>query len=453
MTRVLFLAYHFPPLGGAGVQRSVQFVRRLPAHGYQPVVVTGPGDADGPWTPLDATLSEGLRSATRVLRVLGPVPAEGPGNRGRIERCLGVPSAFGSWWRRGAEGAARDAGPIDLLFATMSPFESAAAAAAIARERRVPWVADLRDPWALDEMLAYPTAIHRRLEQERMRRALRSAAAIVMNTPEAARVLTARFPELERTPVHSIPNGFDAADFDEEAPEGPPARGFRIVHTGFMHTAFATSRGTGRGAVVRRALGGAPDVDPSTRSHVVLMRGLALLQDREPQLASGIELHLAGKLSETDRAVDGRGLVRERGYLPHDKSVAVLRSADLLFLPMHALPAGRRARIVPGKTYEYLGAARPVLAAVPDGDARDILEAIPWAHVCEPRDAGAMAAIVGELASRKAVSGPAPDGDRALVADYERGALAARLAAVLDGVMSSAARSGHAAAAARSASS
>ena len=41
MRRVLFLAYHFPPIGGAGVQRSVKFVRYLPSFGYEPLVVTG----------------------------------------------------------------------------------------------------------------------------------------------------------------------------------------------------------------------------------------------------------------------------------------------------------------------------------------------------------------------------------------------------------------------------
>ena len=38
MRRVLFLAYHFPPIGGAGVQRSIRFIRLLRDFGYEPVV-------------------------------------------------------------------------------------------------------------------------------------------------------------------------------------------------------------------------------------------------------------------------------------------------------------------------------------------------------------------------------------------------------------------------------
>ena len=44
----------------------------------------------------------------------------------------------------------------------MSPFESADVAARLSTTTGTPWVADLRDPWALDEMLVYATAVHRR---------------------------------------------------------------------------------------------------------------------------------------------------------------------------------------------------------------------------------------------------------------------------------------------------
>ena len=79
-------------------------------------------------------------------------------------------------------------------------------------------------------------------------------------------------------------------------------------------------------------------------------------------------------LSDRDLdVVGGASIVETPGYLAHDETVALLRSADLLFLPMHDLPEGRRATIVPGKTYEYLASRRLILAVVPDGDARDLL--------------------------------------------------------------------------------
>jgi hypothetical protein len=45
---------------------------------------------------------------------------------------------------------------------------------------------------------------------------------------------------------------------------------------------------------------------------------------------------------------------------------------------------------VPHKTYEYLAAGRPILAAVPDGDARRLLEDSEAALLCRPSDVRAM---------------------------------------------------------------
>ena len=78
-----------------------------------------------------------------------------------------------------------------------------------------------------------------------------------------------------------------------------------------------------------------------------------------------------------------------------------MRSADLLFLPMHDLPPGRAAGIVPYKTYEYLAAERPILAAVPDGDARDLLR-VPHATLCRPKDVEAMAAAIADAIDARA---------------------------------------------------
>jgi Glycosyltransferase Family 4 len=435
--RVAVVAYHFPPVGGAGVQRSTAFARYLPEFGYEPVVITGPGEQYGEWTPLDVTLAAGLPAGLEVVRVPGPVPPDSPPMRSRAERWLRLTSPFTRWWREGAVRVGSGLRDVELVYASLSPFESAEAGLELARRLGAPCVLDLRDPWALDEMLTFATGLHHRLEVERMGRALKAADAVIMNCPEALARVRARWPEL-RGVLDVVTNGFDAADFADAA-ESPPAEGFRIVHTGFLHTGFGHERR--RGDALRRLLGGTAQADPLTRSHVVLLEALDRVRRADAALGAGLELHLAGALSESDRAVDGRGFVREHGYLPHAESVRLMRSADLLFLPMHDLPPGVRATIVPGKTYEYLGSTRPLLAAVPDGDARDWLEALPWAHVARPTDPAAMADIVAALAARKRERGPEPDGDRALVARFERRQLTAGLARVFDATLSGSARS------------
>jgi glycosyltransferase involved in cell wall biosynthesis len=419
LRRVLFLAYYFPPLGGGGVQRSLKFVRYLPDHGYEPVVVTGPG-RQRTEAPVDESL--GLPPALEVRRVAGVEPHESR-MRHWAGRLFVVPFPFSRWWPEAAVPAARGA-EVDLIFATMSPFESGAAAARLAAESGKPWVADLRDPWALDEWRTYPTALHRRLELRRMERTLRSAAAIVMNTPEAAAALRAALPGLAGVPIVSIPNGFDAEDF--AGPEPSVNGAFRIVHAGWSHV--EGGRRHRRTAALYAALGGSVrGLDILPRSHVYLLEALERLA------LPGVELHLVGQASNDT----GSPIVHARGYMPHSDAVDLMRGADLLFLPMHDLPLGTRSRIVPGKTYEYLASGRPILAAVPDGDARDLLEEAGTAFLTRPRDVESMMAVVGDLVERKRRGDRPPVLREDAVAPYDRRRLTRRLAELFDEVVPS----------------
>jgi len=428
--RVLLLARSFPPLGGAGVHRTVGSVRHLPEHGYEPVLVTGPGQQRGRWDAPDTELLGRVPPGAEVHRVTGPEPAGPAGLVAQLARLHPGPERWVRWWIEESVRLGRRVGAgADVVMASCAPYETAHAAARLAAELGRPGVADLEDPWALDEMRLHPTAVHRALDRRSMRRSLASAAAIVTSAPEAAARLRRGMPELAHRIVAGIPIGFDRDDF--AGPE--PARDgqvFRIVHTGSLHTDLGMRlRRTRRW---RRLLGGAqPGLDILTRSHVFVLEAIARLLRAEPSLHGRVELHLAGALTESDRAVAERhDFVRIPGLLRHREAVALMRSADLLFLPMHELPPGARAGLIPYKTYEYLGAQRPILAAVPDGDVRDMLAPLDDVRLVRPADVSGMAAALrAEIARAPAVV--ARDGiDR-----LERRRCVAEIADVLDQVV------------------
>ena len=126
--------------------------------------------------------------------------------------------------------------------------------------------------------------------------------------------------------------------------------------------------------------------------------------------------------------------MRLHGYLGHAASVELVRGADLLFCPMHDLPAGGSALIVPGKTYEYIAAGRPILAAMPPGDARELVRASGSGRVCDPTDVAAMRTIIAdELAALRDGRDPLPV-DQEILHRYARPQLTAELARVLDAV-------------------
>ena len=281
--RVLMLTYHFPPMGGAGVQRSSKFVRYLPDFGYRPVVIASPGAATDRFTPHDAPLAQSLPPGTEVHRVPGPEPPISGGRRRRAERWAGLPSPFGRWWTAGARELGLRVGreaDVNLVYASIMPFESGIAGVEVARGLGRPLVVDLRDAWAIDELQVYPSAVHRAIEARRMRLVLNAADAVVMNTREAARRVVERFPELAEKRVLAIGNGFDAGEFAGPLPERADAA-FRIVHTGMLYTELGFRHE--RSMMVRRLLRGAsPDLNILGRSPVYLYRALDRLLAEDP---------------------------------------------------------------------------------------------------------------------------------------------------------------------------
>ncbi|MEM1082944.1 MAG: hypothetical protein AAGI48_02395 [Verrucomicrobiota bacterium] len=420
MTRVLYIAHFFPPIGGAGVQRTTKFLKHLSSFGIEPLVLTGEGKANNRWTPKEAVANKDLPNDLKVFRC----PWEStPENREQmlIEEGSRVIREF----------------QPDAIFVTMSPFEDALVAAELSKRFELPWVADLRDPWALDEFQIHRTRWHRSREEKLMGERLASASRIIMNTPEAGRRFREAFPDLaEKAPV-SITNGWDANDFSGMIPKESDGI-FRIVHSGYLHTEHGRRQ---RSSALRNRLLGRiiPGVETLTRSHVYLMKALERWLAEDPSISGHVRLQLAGVANDADREVvessAARDLVEFLGYVPHAESLNLIRTADLLFLPMHKVPEGMRSSIVPGKTYEYMATRRRILAAVPQGDARDFLNAAGTAIVCDPDSVdGMLAGLKKAHESWQRHDDPASDWNPAAVNHFERCKLTERLAALLHDV-------------------
>jgi glycosyltransferase involved in cell wall biosynthesis len=429
---VMLLTSHFPPVGGPATQRTLNLVRHFPSLGWTPIVVTGCGLGGSFWAPDDSVLERQLAADLRVVRVATP---EARGFQKRLERLFALPGSFGREFAERTSAVARELrGQVDVLLCEFGLYDVAQAARRLSGELGVPWVADLQDPWALDEMWLYPTGLHRRIDLRRMRRTVADASAAILNTSEAAERVRLAFPELDGARISAVPSGFNPSDFAEPVPQRKDAK-FRIVHTGSLHTELGL-RERRRGSL-RRALGGrpVPAVDILTRSHVFLLEAIDRLARRDSSLRGVVELHLVGPLTEADEIVaEASPASRCHGFLSHGDTLRMIRSADLLFLPMQDLPKGVRAGIVPTKAYEYAASGRPILAAVPEGDARDLLAQLGTATIVDPGDTLAMEkALEAETARwRRSEPPPAPNSD--VLRAFEYRAIARRVAEVLDGV-------------------
>ena len=265
----------------------------------------------------------------------------------------------------------------------MQPYDSAFAGAALSQRLGKPWVADLGDPWALDEMMVYPSALHRRRDLARMGEQLGTAAAIVMSTPEAVRRLLAEFPRLADRPVVAIPMASRRRTSTASSPERTDGT-FRIVHTGYLHTELGLQHR--RSLPLRRVLRGSVPGSTFSRVRTSTSSRRSTAARRDPRSAT--------RSSSTSPACSPRPTARSlrvaRSWSCTATSRMRTRSSRCgrrtSLPPTQNFPPGVRATIVPGKTYEYLASGTTILGAVPEGDARDILTEAGNAVIVRPED-------------------------------------------------------------------
>ena len=366
--RLLLLAYFYPPLAGGGVHRALGFTRWLPEHGWDcTVVCAGPEDY---WVR-DETLEGRIPSGTEVIRVSGGSALSGwlrlkrgtagavrPGSSAASAGAAGrrsgmvfsglralsewvlLPDSYAGWARRARDvAAARLArGDISAVLSTSPPDSVHLAALPLARRFGLPWIADFRDPWIGLHFRRPPTAWHAARQRDLERRVLTGADLVLAASRTHADDLEADAGARPRRVVH-LPNGY------EPDPGGPPrvrdTEHFTLVFTGMLSLM--------------------PDVE-------VLFEALHQLLARRPEARRRIRVRLAGPFDTDyeDRAValGLKGIVEFSGPLAHGEARALQRSADLLLLWK---PRGFRT-MVPGKTYEYLDAGRPLLALLEEGD-------------------------------------------------------------------------------------
>ena len=427
---VVIVSFYFPPHGGAGTQRFAKFAKFLPDFGYKPIVVCSGTETLLASAPTqDPTLLEEIGDQTRVVRVPRPVRTRWATRADRVRLRIDEDD----WVTRAVTPtieAIRASGATALV-TTVSPYAVSLLGEVVRQSCRVPWLLDLRDPWALDGWRIHPTWPHARLDRARMRRALSAADLIVSSTP-AARPVYARMGNKRQSDVWTIPNGFDASDFDDATPERPEPDRFRIVHVGTLHDPLAEHTRSWR-RFIRTA---GRRINPLGRTGYYLYLALERVKRLRPQLFERVRLDLYGQVHPNHgglaRDLGIQTAVCEKGYVHHKKAVSALLGADAIFVPLHGLPPGEEALIVPGKLYEALASERFVLAAVPKGDAARLVEISRGGAVCKPDDVEDLTRILIHLLEAWRSGSPFPGATRERLAAFSRRSLAARLARAID---------------------
>jgi len=439
--RALVLLYYFPPSGGPGVQRGLKLIRRLPSLGIEPTVVTvepSTYGGAGEYAP-DPSLGAEAPSDVRVVRTAS-------GEHRRLKRALTAAHLYRFAWslapRRFFERQAAWFAPAlaaslaeidrsrpDVVLTSSQPYVVHLVGRELRRRTGVPWVADFRDPWTSAWGRSWPDETAYRWECDREDEVLADADRVVANTPGSRRELLARRPWIAEGKVDVVPNGYDPADLKVD-PAPRSADELLVVHSGAFRAAPPGPARRGLRALVDRRAFAALPFDLSAHSPAPLLRAMALARGRTSRR---IRARLVGTLDarwlELARSLGVADDVEAPGYRPHREATSHLLAADLLYLPTVTRTDGVSVSNVPAKTYEYLGAGRPVAALAGPGDVRDLVADRARVAALTPGDDDGLADLLVRCA---AGGGPSPvAADPPDVHAFRRDELAARMAEIL----------------------
>jgi glycosyltransferase involved in cell wall biosynthesis len=284
----------------------------------------------------------------------------------------------------------------DVVWATAPPQSAIFAAVDVARRAGLPVVAELRDLWAGNPFFDAGGSLLARLEARR----LALADAVVTVTPGCRQRLVRLHPELDPR-LHLLPNGFDPAllELRQDGNASGSDRMVTLIHAGSLY---------------------------GDRSAAPLVRALT-----RPDLLGRVRLQLLGTVDPATRAAQraagGQLAVVVDRPVHWRQAIDRIRDADISVVINSAGTGGAMA--LPSKLYEALALGRPVLALTPPGSDTDrLLRTLgqSWG-LAAPDDEQAIAAAVAALIDR-----PPPAVAPEQLSDYDRAAVAGRLASLLD---------------------
>ena len=430
--RVLFVSYAFPPVGGAGVQRTTKFIKYLGGAGWEASVLT----VANPSVPaMDESLLADVPKNVVVRRARTMEPgygmknavAAGEGRRGGWRQAVkgiarGVvkmalqPDPQVLWTRGAVREGKRLLGEMrhDVIVVSGPPFSSFRIGAKLSRWAGIPLVLDYRDEWDLSNAYLENKRLDGfslRLQRGMQRRVVRAAALLVATTKcSAAALERVRDEAGAGARVACIYNGYDPEDFAGAVARGEGEGVFRLAYVGTLWN--LTSVG--------------PVVEAVER-----------LCERSPELAGRLELVFVGRRTPAQQALLDRlrgkacRLV-EHPYLPHDEALALVRGSDGLCVLLSDLPGA--GRVVPAKLFEYMAAGRTIVGVAPRGEMWELLDGYPAARLHEPGDVeGIAASLAGEIERRMRGETSRVEGFDAT--RFSRPAQAGQLARLLAGVV------------------
>lgn len=397
MKNILLIAYYYPPLGGAGVQRTLKFAKYLYKFGNNVCILTVDDNSDG--TVRDESLKyesiDGIKVfrakegdvnffvgiANKAINKRNIIAAEVKSptisiNKNSLKsklkkkikniilnmyRSMSIPDDKVSWKkdavRKGLEIVKKE--NIDIIYSTSAPYTCHLIAYDLVKSTNMPWICDFRDPWASNPFVDYPWFV-KRINNDMEKKVVKRANTVISVSQPIIDDFILNYKDETSSKFKVITNGYDEEDFDNYNKDIKPEK-FTITYNGTLY---------------------------GKRSPNNFLEAVNRLIDTNKVDKNKIILKFVGKIGR-DAMLDINNFISKFGdiaqcidYLPHKESLKQIENSSALLL---IIESGKGSEgIFTGKIFEYIRSGKNIIGIVPEGVAKDLIIETNTGFCCHP---------------------------------------------------------------------
>ena len=387
------ISYPFPPTASAGAVRSERFARYLSEMGWQIEVVTikprsdlfedndrvhnfsknvtiHPTNTFDPWLMLIDKRPKNI--FIRAIRSL-------------LMRIFSFPDHMTTWIPFAVKAGLKICKNkhIDAIYTTSPPHSTHLAVLILSRIKKIPWVADFRDPWTLNAYRGNNglDKLLMKIEKIMEKTVYVNSSAILANTKANRKNMLEAFSFIKKDKVVYLPNGWE--EFAEnDIYEGGKNEQLTIVHAGTFY--------------------------PKFKPYALFYALSAWRKGDHPKTIlplnkSNIQIILLGARDETTKKLIVELGLEEfviiKPWVAQAEAQKYMCQADLL---LASLGTGKEsATYVPSKLFEYIAAGRPIIGFFPEGEASSLIKKTGTGKVFTTDDSAPVIDFLSKLIFRE----------------------------------------------------
>lgn len=397
MKNILLIAYYYPPLGGAGVQRTLKFAKYLYKFGYNVSILTVEDNSKGSvrdeslkyesfdgikvFRAKEGNINFIVKMANKAInkRNIVSTEARNPQNINKsrsskvkikkkiknmflnIYRTLSIPDDKISWKKEAVILGNKiiKEEKIDLIYSTSAPYTCHLIAYDLVKKANIPWICDFRDPWASNPFVDYPWVI-KRINCSMEKKVVMRADKVISVSQPIIDDFICNYNNEEASKFVVITNGYDEEDFDGYNKDIKPEK-FTITYNGTLYGKRSPSNFL---EAVNRLI----ELNKIDRNKIILKFVGEIGRDAKEDINN-----FTSKFKDIVQCID---------YLPHKESIKQIENSSALLL---IIESGKGSEgIYTGKIFEYIRSGKNIIGIVPNGVAKDLIIGTNTGFCCHP---------------------------------------------------------------------